>query len=224
MRRRPPARLPECPSRFAPHDADVDKLLLACLLLALQGLALLGVLAHAVHPGPVPLSNLARFEGQRVCVEATLASLRPQGDSTRFVLQDEGASLHGTARFPWTAVPGDDVRACGSLRRTGATLSLYPDRASDLRILRAWDTDLVPLPELAQRPWDHAGRHLATVGVVAKDGARYYLADAVTNARLRLVSADPTPEGERVRAEGVLEYDAKENQFRLRLTAARAVP
>lgn len=202
----------------------MDRLLVACAVLSAAGLVVLGVIAVAYEPKPLPIQRLAQYEGQRVCVDATLAHLRPTvGESRRILLVQGNASLPGRVRFSWEAVAGDHVRACGDLGRESGALLLDVERPSDARILQRWDEEVVNLALVADRPWAHVDRRLATVGIPIVDGRTTFLEDRTSSARLRLARADEVPSGSLQRIEGVLAFDADESRFALYVEAHRGV-
>lgn len=202
---------------------DVDRLLLACAILTVGGLLALGLLVSTVEQESVSMDVLERRAGQRVCVEGTLAHLRTStSGATRFVVAEANRSLEGTAWFAWAAVPGDAVRACGTLRAASSGFELQPDRSRDLTILRSWDDEVVPLDRLAHEPWSWRDQRVATVGVLESEHGRAYMRDPQGPARLRSSSSPDAPAGTVLRFEGILVFDAEESQFRFLIEDWRA--
>ncbi len=193
----------------------MDRLLVACAGASALGLAVLGLLAHAVEREAIPLETLPRHEGQRVCVEASLSSLRrTSGGFTSFVLEDAHASVAGFAWFPWSAVPGDEVRACGRLVQDRGHLSLQPEGANDLTVLRPWDASSTPLVDVATEPWRFLDQRVACWGFVVQEGHRRYLSDATGDVRIPLTGGGESASGIFVRADGTARFDRDEGQFR----------
>lgn len=200
----------------------MDRVLAASLAIAALGLLLLAALAHALEPAETTVARLGRFEGQRVCLEADVVSLRPlPGGSTRFVLADATASVPGSVPFPITAVAGDRVHACATVRRGHAGLEFAPSSADDVRVTRAWDADAASLPALASAPWTSLDRHVLLRGVAIDEGARTYLEDPATRARVRLADEGNVPRDVRVTVAGTVTYDADTGTFRLHVEEVR---
>lgn len=197
----------------------MDRLLGLCIAASAAGLVLLGLLAHAARPPTLPLEAVPSREGQRVCVEAAVATLDAAGgEASRFRLAEGNRTLAGRAWFVISASPGDRVRACGRVEPTPAgDGALVLERPADVRILRAWDADAVPLAVLSREPWDHADRSLAVWGRLERSGPRSYLVDPATDARMRAAAPDDAPRGLWLRWTGLVEYDRDESLFRIRL-------
>lgn len=195
----------------------MDRLLVVSLALSALGLGTLGALGHLWKAPDVALDDLARWEGQRICVQARVAHLRPTEGATRFSLASGEHSLGAWARFQPTLVPGDQVRACGTLARTSAGFELRPQRPADVTVVETWDATLTPLPVLADRPWEFEGRSVAVIGRLVRDGGSLFLLDPPTNARIRASAGDDAATEAQGRAEGVVEYDPERTQFRLRI-------
>lgn len=194
----------------------VDRLLASCLSLAASGLVLLGVLAHAVEEGIVPVPELVRREGQRACVEATLVHLRITSfGSTRFILEEGNATVAGRTSVPWDAAPGDRARVCGTVHRSGAGIEIWTERAEDVRIVATWDEFEVSLTSLSFRPWDHRDRLVVVRGQFEPEGQRLFLVDETSGARVRASTQGHVPLGQPVRVEGRFSYEPDEGQFRL---------
>lgn len=171
-----------------------------------------------LRPPLVPLSAADRYEGQTVCLEATLAQLEetPTG-AARMLLSDGNRTLAAMAPFEPDASPGDVVRACGEVHRFLQRLELDVRTPQDLRIAHPWREDAVPLHQLSERPWAFDGRHVATRAHVVRDAGLAYAWDPGTDARLRLALpfGAPNPEPGTHQIEGRLAYDPDASTFAL---------
>jgi hypothetical protein len=195
----------------------VDRLLLACALTTVLGLGALGALAYGLEPRPQPFDRLERFAGQRVCVDAVLAHLRPVDAGAHLTLVEANRSLAAFARFTPAAATGDRVRACGDLDTASGTLWLRLGRPDDLHVIATYDEEATSLALLAERPWERVGRHVALRGVYEHEDGRSWLADPTSQAHVRLSSVEGVDHGSTVWVRGLVEYDEDASAFRLRV-------
>jgi len=198
----------------------MDRLLLACALATVAGLIGLGALGQARDLRPERFEDLPRLDGQRVCVDAVVAHLRPVDAGAHLVLVQGDRSLSAFARFAPHAVTGDEVRACGHLDGSSGTLRLLIDRPGDVRLLRPFDAQATPLVLLARQPWDYLDLHVAVYGHLSPQAGRLWLRDATTQAQIALAATDDLPPVDVVRILGVVEFEAERSSFRLRVEEA----
>lgn len=197
----------------------MDRLFASAAFLTAAGLLGMGLLVHATQDDVVPISDLARREGQRVCVEGTLDHLRTVGEGARFAVSQTSGAVLGRASFVPNATTGDRVRVCGTVERSGTLLMLALRNPAEVRVLKRWDAEATPLERVAEEPWAFEGRRLVVWGQVHREGARTYLVDVASAARLRGQASMALPSDVSLRLQGMLEYDEDETGFRFLVEA-----
>lgn len=142
--------------------------------LALAGVLLLTILAHALAPPGVSLLEATQREGQRVSVEARVLDLR-DGERARWMELTDGAHRLGAFAPLSPAVErGDVVRAEGVVARDGRDYVLSIDA---LAVLVPAERVVRTPAELAASPWAFDGARVvvageARAGMLVGDGAR----------------------------------------------------
>lgn len=145
----------------------MDRGLLASTLVSLVGLVVMGIVAATVEPPLVTFAELDQKMGATVTVEADVASIesRPEG-WTRMRLQQANGSVEAVAEQPVNVSAGDRVRATGQVGSHAGRIQLRIESSQDVRLIRPWRENHVPLSRLARDPWTYAGTHVRTSGTI----------------------------------------------------------